>query len=106
MLSASRKPSGRFLMVSIVDIIQRLFTISVVGCFMASVVAGNLIYVFRRWFFNGFRRGREHFFNGLRACNSKRNNFRFVTNSRLRWGHGRAVIMTSPCAAQRPRILT
>ena len=42
-LSASRKPSGRFLMVSVVDIIQRLFFMVsvVVFCFMVSVVTGT-----------------------------------------------------------------
>ena len=41
--SLSRKPSGRFLMVSVVDIIQHLF--------MASFVARNVFFLgFRRWF--------------------------------------------------------
>ena len=38
-------------MVSVVDIIQRFCMVSVVGCFMASVVARNICYGFRRWFF-------------------------------------------------------
>ena len=37
-------------MVSIVDIIQRLFMVSVVGFLMVSVVAGNYLNGFRRWF--------------------------------------------------------
>ena len=49
-LGSSRKPSGRFLMVSVVDIIQRLLMVSVVGFLMVSVVAGNVFYGFRRWF--------------------------------------------------------
>ena len=63
-LSASWKPSGRFLMVSVDDIIQ--------PCFdgfrrwilfrMVSVVAGNISYGFRRWLFYGFRRGRKQLF--------------------------------------------
>ena len=59
-LSASRKPSGRFLMVSVVDIIQRFLMVSVVGFFMVSVVAGNVFNGFRRWFFYGFRRGSKN----------------------------------------------
>ena len=30
--------------------------------FMVSVVAGNILYGFRRWFCYGFRRGKERFF--------------------------------------------
>ena len=57
-------------------------------------------YGFRRrhhpTFFNGsvvvflwFPLWQENVFcsNGFRACSSKRDNSRFVTNSRLRWGH-------------------
>ena len=38
-------------MVSVVGIIQRFFMVSVVGLFMASVVAGKICYGFRRWLF-------------------------------------------------------
>ena len=66
-LSSSRKPSGRFLMVSVVDIIQRVLwfpSIFVYGfrrrrkrfCLMVSVVG----------FCYGFRRGRKTFNYGLR----------------------------------------
>ena len=59
-LSASRKPSGRFLMVSVVDTIQRLFMVSVVGTLMVSVVAGNVFQWFPfAVFFYGFRRGKK-----------------------------------------------
>ena len=34
---------------------KRLFMVSVVDYFMVPVVAGNISYGFRRWFFNGFR---------------------------------------------------
>ena len=82
MLSASWKLPGRFFMVSVVDITQRfrmvsvvvvflcfmasvdagnvLFMVSVVGCFMVSVAVGNMFYGFRRgafFLFYGFRRG-------------------------------------------------
>ena len=40
-----------FCMVSVVDNIQRYFMVSIVVLFMVSVVAGNVLYSFRRWFF-------------------------------------------------------
>ena len=53
MLSSSRNKSGRFVMASVVDIIQRVLVVSVVF-FMVSVVA------------------RKHLFYGFRSCGSKR----------------------------------
>ena len=41
-LSASWKLPGHFCMVSVVDITQRFRMVSVVGCFMVSVAAGNV----------------------------------------------------------------
>ena len=68
-LSLSRKPSGHFCMVSVVDIIQRCFMVSVVVVlrfpslvvFMVYVVAGKHLYGIRRRMFDGFcRRRRIH----------------------------------------------
>ena len=67
-LSSSRKPSGRFLlfMVSVVDIIQRLFMMSVVGFLMASVVAGNICLWFPSLVFSWFPSWQENMFYGFR----------------------------------------
>ena len=49
-------------MVSIVDIIQRLFMVAVVVLFIVSVVAGNDFLLYhRRFSFYGFRRRRKGF---------------------------------------------
>ena len=53
-------------MVSVVDIIQRLFMVSVVGCLMVSVVAGNVFVWFPPLLFYGFRRGRKTLVYGFR----------------------------------------
>ena len=75
-LSSSRKPSGRFVfdlyvMVSVVDIIQRYFLCFMVSIvclfvlFMVSVVAGNVVYGFRRWFVLGFPSWQENISYGF-----------------------------------------
>ena len=56
--SASWKPQG-LVLVSVVDIIQRLFMVSVVGCCIVSVVAGNIVLWFLSLALYGFRRGRK-----------------------------------------------
>ena len=78
-LSSSRKPSGRFLMDSVVDIIQRLFMVSVVAgnvllwfpslvCLWFPSWQENVVYGFRRQIFDGFcRRRRIHNFRTYRV---------------------------------------
>ena len=79
-----------------------------------SSTSSNVVYGFRRWFFNGFRRGGKTFFQGFLSCSSKRGlrpaeggmppiRHKFTTAFGMR---RRAVVVASPCAAQRPRILT
>ena len=60
-LSASWKLPGRFFMVSVVDITQRFRTVSVVGFLWFPSSQETFFYGFRRWFFNGFRRGKKRF---------------------------------------------
>ena len=120
-LSSSRKPSGRFLMVSVVDIVPRFLMVSVVGIFMVPVVAKNVFNSFRRLLFNGSRRGGKagkHFFLLLllfwqeqaRAEPRKGWDATDSPHSHDCAGHRQArhrhAIMASPRAAQRPRILT
>ena len=101
-------------MVSVVDIIQRFVMVSVVGFLMVSVVAGSAFLWFPSLVFLWFPSWQGHFFDGFRFSSSKRGprraeggtfparrNFATALGTR-----GRAVIVTSPCAAQRPRILT
>ena len=65
-LNSSRKPSGRFLMVSVVDIIQRLFMVSVVGFVWFPSSQENFVFGFRRRIFDGFcRRRRIQFLEGI-----------------------------------------
>ena len=49
-------------MVSVVDIIQPCFMVSIVGLFVVSIVAGNVSLWIPSLVFNGFRRGGETFF--------------------------------------------
>ena len=49
-------------MISVVDITQSCRMVVVVGCFLwFPSRQETLSYGFRRWFFNGFRRGRKRF---------------------------------------------
>ena len=121
MLSSSRKSSGHFLMVSVVDIIQHFFFLwfpSLV--FLNGFRRGRERFLFglRRFFSfffcHGFRRGGTILFYGFRSCNSKRGlrragggmppiRHKLATALRTR---RRAVMVASSCAGQRPRILT
>ena len=52
---------------SVVDIIQHLFMVFVVGfCYGFRRRRKHCFYGFRRWFVHGFRRRRKHFFYGFR----------------------------------------
>ena len=73
-----------------------LFMVSVVGFRLFMVSVFNVLLWFPSLVFYGFR-----------ACSSKRNNCSIRHQFATALGtHGRAVIVTSPCEAQRPRILT